>query len=162
MGRLKRTEEQIKYDIDNQEKECCVCNVRKKFSDFYNFKNKSDGKSYRCKDCDTKARKKWAKNNPEKAHISQRQRNLKQRFGVGLEWYEEQFKKQGYSCAICGVNKNKTTGTRKFWNFSVDHCHGSGKIRGILCNNCNRGLGLLKDSPDLLQKALDYLKKETH
>ena len=160
MARLKRTKDQIAYDIEHQEKECCVCNTRKPFSEFFNFKNKSDGKSYRCKSCDDKARKKWARNNPEKAHLSSRERNLKHKYGVDLEWYEKQFKKQKYSCAICESKVNKTTGNREFWNFSVDHCHDSGKVRGLLCNNCNRALGLFQDNPKLIRKAADYV--ETH
>ena len=157
MARLKRTPEQITYDIKHQEKECCVCNVRKPFTEFFNYKNKSDGKSYRCKVCDDVARKKWSTDNPEKAHLSQRQRNLKCKFGVDLQWYEEQFKKQNYSCAICETKTNKTVGERQFWNFSVDHCHDSGKVRGILCNNCNRALGLFQDNPELLTKAAHYV-----
>jgi hypothetical protein len=160
MPRLKRTSEQIAYDIDKQEKTCCVCSVRKPFIEFFNFKNKSDGKSYRCKDCDNEARKKWSDSNPEKAHLSSRGRNLKHKYGVGLKWYEEQFKKQNYSCAICESKTNKTTGDREFWNFSVDHCHDSGKVRGILCNNCNRALGLFQDNPELLKKAANYVESE--
>ena len=158
MARLKRTPEQIAYDVEHQEKECCVCNTRKPFTDFFNYKNKNDGKSYRCKPCDDAARKKWSTKNPERAHLSQRQRNLKCKFGVDLEWYEKQFKKQNYSCAICKSKTNKTSGNREFWNFSVDHCHDSGKVRGILCNNCNRALGLFQDNPELLEKAAEYIK----
>jgi hypothetical protein len=141
-------------------KQCSVCKETKDFDQFYNYKTSKDGKSYRCKACDDVARKKWSTSNPEKAHLSQRQRNLKQRFGVDLEWYEEQFKKQNYSCAICKSKTNKTTGDRQFWNFSVDHCHDSGKVRGILCNNCNRALGLFQDNPEVLRKAAEYV--ETH
>ena len=140
-------------------KQCSVCKETKELDQFYNVKSSKDGKGYRCKACDNKARQKWSEKNPERAHLSQRQRNLKHRFGVDLEWYEEQFKKQNYSCAICESKTNKTAGDRQFWNFSVDHCHDSGKIRGILCNNCNRALGLFQDNFELLKKAADYLEE---
>ncbi len=139
-------------------KQCTVCKEIKELDQFYNVKSTKDGKGYRCKECDNKARQKWSANNPERSHLSQRQRNLKHRFGVDLEWYEKQFKKQNYSCAICETKTNKTVGDRQFWNFSVDHCHDSGKIRGILCNNCNRALGLFQDNPELLKKAASYVE----
>lgn len=141
-------------------KQCTVCKETKELDQFYNVKSTKDGKGYRCKECDNKARQKWSANNPERSHLSQRQRNLKHRFGVDLEWYEKQFKKQNYSCAICQTKTNKTVGDRQFWNFSVDHCHDSGKIRGILCNNCNRALGLFQDNPELLKKAASYVESE--
>ncbi len=141
-------------------KQCSVCKETKELDQFYNVKSTKDGKGYRCKECDNKARQKWAASNPERSHLSQRQRNLKHRFGVDLEWYEEQFKKQNYSCAICETKTNKTAGERQFWNFSVDHCHESGKIRGILCNNCNRALGLFQDNPELLKKAVNYVESK--
>lgn len=141
-------------------KQCTVCKETKELDQFYNVKSTKDGKGYRCKECDNKARQKWSANNPERSHLSQRQRNLKHRFGVDLEWYEKQFKKQNYSCAICETKTNKTVGDRQFWNFSVDHCHDSGKIRGILCNNCNRALGLFQDNPELLKKAASYVESE--
>lgn len=160
MPRLKRTLEQLALDIQEQHKKCCVCNERKHFDLFYNFKNKSDNKSYRCKVCDDKARKKWKNANPEKSYSSTRKRNLKHKYGISLEKYEEMLTEQEGKCAICKATENNTTGNRKDWNFAVDHDHETGKIRGLLCNSCNRGIGLLKDNPELLRKAAEYV--ETH
>jgi hypothetical protein len=55
-------------------------------------------------------------------------------------------------CAIC-----KKTETGKTSNLCVDHCHKTGKVRGLLCNNCNKGLGLFKDNPEVLLNASAYL-----
>jgi hypothetical protein len=60
---------------------------------------------------------------------------------------------QNYRCAICGTDKP----TGKWVVFAVDHCHVTGKVRGLLCNECNRGMGLLRDDATLLRKAADYL-----
>lgn len=158
MGRLKRSVDQIAYDIQHQEKECCVCNIRKPFSEFYNYKNKSDGKSYRCKPCDDIARFKWKKDNPERSKRSSRERSLKFRFGINLQEYEELLHKQNYACAICGSTETRNMGDT-VWSLSVDHNHITGKIRGLLCNNCNRGLGLLGDSLEALKKAIKYLEE---
>lgn len=160
MPRLKRTSEQVALDIQEQHKNCCICGERKHFDLFYNFKNKSDNKSYRCKLCDDKARKKWSNANPEKAYSSMRGRNLKHKYGISLEKYKEMLTEQECKCAICGATENNTIGERKDWNFAVDHDHKTGKVRGLLCNNCNRGIGLLKDNPELIRKAAEYV--ETH
>jgi hypothetical protein len=160
MPRLKRSPEQIATDIQEQHKTCCVCGERKHFDLFYNYKNKSDNKSYRCKLCDDKARRKWSTENPQKAYESMRGRNLKFRFNLSIDEYKQMLSAQGGKCAICEATENNTTGDRKDWNFAVDHDHKTGKIRGLLCNNCNRGLGLLQDSAELLLKAKEYL--ETH
>ena len=63
-------------------------------------------------------------------------------------------KKQNNSCAICGTKKPGGHGT-----FVVDHCHKTSKIRGLLCNHCNTGLGKLGDNVENLQKAIRYLLK---
>ena len=159
MPRIKRTKEDIAFDIEQQQKTCCVCGERKSFSDFYNFKNKSDGKSYRCKVCDDVAKKKWSSENPQRAYESTRGRNLKYYFGMSLQDYKDMLESQGGKCAICGVTENNTTGDRKDWNFAVDHNHDTRQVRGLLCNHCNRGLGLLRDNAALLRKAADYLEK---
>ena len=62
---------------------------------------------------------------------------------------------QEYKCAIC--NTDKPTGKWKV--FAVDHCHETGEVRGLLCNECNRGMGLLRDNAELLRKAADYLDR---
>ena len=60
--------------------------------------------------------------------------------------------KQNYKCKICG-NGEEEAGHE----LRVDHCHNTGKIRGLLCSQCNTALGLLKDNPDNIQKALEYI-----
>jgi len=67
--------------------------------------------------------------------------------------YVELLNKQGGGCAICGAIANKS-GKR----LPVDHCHNTGKNRGILCDKCNRGVGLMNDDPTLLRKAIAYLE----
>lgn len=160
MPRIKRTKDEIKRDIEQQEKTCCVCSIRKSFSCFYNFKNKSDGKSYRCKQCDDEARKKWKELNVEAAKYSSRRNNLKAKYGIDIDDYIKMLEKQNYRCAICCASSNNVKGkTRKLWNFAVDHCHKTKQIRGLLCNSCNRAIGLLQDDVTILRKAADYLAK---
>lgn len=89
----------------------------------------------------------WRKRNPHKAKNSE----LKKMFGIGIAEYEEMLVSQEGKCAICGQRD-------EHFSLAVDHCHDKGQIRGLLCSQCNRGLGLFKDSPDLLLKAAEYLR----
>lgn len=91
----------------------------------------------------------WRKKNPEK-HKSYTRKVL---YGISGEAFDARVAAQGGVCAICG---GPPTAKRK--HLSVDHCHETGQIRGLLCGPCNTGIGQLRDSPVLLQKALDYLK----
>lgn len=95
----------------------------------------------------------WRKRNPEKATNN----FLKKSFGITLATYEELALRQNWLCAICGEperSKDKDGAPRRM---PVDHCHKTGKIRGLLCSSCNRGLGLFKDQPEILNKAIAYL-----
>ena len=159
MPKLKRTQDDINKDIQEQQKDCCVCGVRKHFDCFYNYKNKNDGKSYRCKDCDDNARKKWKENNLVSSKLSMRKNNLISRYGINLDIYYSLLEKQNHRCAICDAVENNVIGDRAKWSFAVDHDHVTGKVRGLLCNQCNRAIGMLKDDAALLRKAADYLDK---
>lgn len=79
---------------------------------------------------------------------------LKSLYGITVEEYEELSAHQNHVCWICG--KKETT---KDGYLHVDHCHKTGKIRGLLCGLCNRGIGALGDSIELLEKAIEYLKE---
>jgi hypothetical protein len=80
---------------------------------------------------------------------------MKKNYGIGFFEYDAMFEKQNGLCAICDApppNHHKK-------RLNIDHCHKSGRIRGLLCDACNRGIGLLKDSPDLMLKAISYLAR---
>lgn len=88
----------------------------------------------------------WRKKNPLRA----KHHDLKGRTGLSLVEYEGLLAKQHGVCAICGH-------TDQHFSLAVDHCHGTGEIRGLLCSQCNRGLGSFHDDPGRLQAAIDYL-----
>lgn len=79
---------------------------------------------------------------------------LKKFFKMSLEDYNNMLSSQNNSCKICGAHESEFTK-----KLAVDHCHETGKIRGILCHNCNKSLGSFKDSIEILQRAIDYLNK---
>ena len=69
-------------------------------------------------------------------------------------WDTEKYPDLWDSCAICSISK-KDNGK----DLAVDHCHSTGKIRGLLCNKCNPAIGFLQDSPEIAKNALEYIKK---
>ena len=89
----------------------------------------------------------WRAANPLKA----KQNDLRKMFGISLEEYETMLARQDGVCAICGQRD-------QWFSLAVDHCHASNRIRGLLCSQCNRGIGMFKDRPDLLDKAAAYLR----
>lgn len=85
---------------------------------------------------------------------------LRKRFNLSFEDFNRLFEKQNGVCAICGqkeaiINKN----TKEPISLSVDHCHNTKQIRGLLCSRCNTALGSFNDSTELLKKAIHYLEK---
>ena len=78
---------------------------------------------------------------------------LKYKYGITLEEYQFQYKKQKGVCKIC---KQKQKGVRYKW-LSVDHNHKTGKVRGLLCWHCNKALGLFQDNIKNLKAAIRYL-----
>lgn len=80
---------------------------------------------------------------------------IRNQYGITLAQYNEMLEAQDYKCAICG-NEDEVEGRR----LAIDHCHTTGKIRGLLCGKCNRGLGLFYDNTTALAKAIKYLTKE--
>lgn len=78
---------------------------------------------------------------------------LRLKYGISLDSYFAMLESQDNACAICGKMDD---GTPKF--FHLDHCHDTGKVRGILCKDCNLGLGRFSDDPDRLRAAIGYLE----
>lgn len=99
----------------------------------------------------------WQIANKEKSRVHAKRKNLKKNYGVSLEWYESQKKLQNNLCAIC---KNPETAKIRetIKELSVDHNHKTEQIRGLLCSDCNRGLGLFKESILYLESAIKYLE----
>ena len=81
-------------------------------------------------------------------------------FGLTLDGYLSMAEEQGNVCLICKKPESAPDGrSAKTRDLSVDHSHVTNKVRGLLCNKCNRGLGLFCDDPSLLQSAMNYLWK---
>lgn len=85
-------------------------------------------------------------------------KHLEKKFGITLAQYHEMLTEQGGGCAICG-KPERTSRSGKTLSLAVDHCHNSSQVRGLLCVNCNQGIGSFRDDPEILRKAIEYLHK---
>lgn len=116
-------------------KKCSACGQLLPKEQYHRRTSSSDGLSPKCKQCSWKA-------------------DMKKYYGLSYEDYLVLFRKQGGACAICGGVEDEGRRTR----LSVDHCHYTKRVRGILCSSCNLGLGKFRDDPQRLQAAADYLR----
>jgi hypothetical protein len=144
-------------------KVCTKCKVDKEYRDYYFVINSKGAKTrtYKseCKEC-TKARvRKYHSDDPIRSAHTRWKYDLQKNYGMTESEWESLLALQGGGCGICGEKETNVHKSGTVWRLSVDHCHDTGKIRGILCNNCNRAIGLLKDNVQLLRKAADYLER---
>lgn len=116
-------------------------------------KYKEDDIKYERSEKVKERKKQYVKNNKEKVKLNQRAWRLKNLFGIDEIKYKEMLEKQERKCAICEISSQKTKKS-----LAVDHNHTTGQIRGLLCLNCNMGLGKFMDNKILLEKAIEYLK----
>ena len=132
-------------------KTCKKCSTTKDIEDFYRDKTRRDGKHPYYKQChnETWGNKLKTPETRAKAYLASRKHALS-KYGLSLEDYDILLKEQNYTCVICNCKNKKD-------KLSVDHCHRTNKVRGLLCNRCNWAIGKLNDDPELLRKAADYL-----
>jgi hypothetical protein len=132
-------------------KTCRKCNTVKPESEFVKRNNRKTGCQPYCKECHKAIRV----YNQEYA----RNYDLKRMYGLTIDCYNKLLGQQGGVCAICHKPaEEKMKGNKKY--LCVDHCHDTGVVRGLLCDQCNRAIGLLKEDVSLLKRAISYLEKQ--
>lgn len=139
-------------------KQCSECQERKIRQDFNRDRTTPDGYDYRCKSCNSiRTKKMWA--SPEgkrKMQIRSKKYELKRNYGITLDEYNSILTKQNNSCAVCSTHKDAFKR-----DLDVDHCHKTGKVRGLLCVACNTALGLLKEDKERAIKLFQYLENNS-
>lgn len=154
------------------------------FDNFYRSNQTKSGYKAWCKKCTNKSNTSYDKKNPKqlserviksrnrspetkarhshnviksrtKNHNVYRNNKLMREFGITNDDYEFMLENQGGGCAICGKTKSE-----EGKHLAVDHCHVSNDVRGVLCQNCNQGLGKFRDDVSLLSSAIRYLQNE--
>jgi len=118
---------------------CRTCEVEKPLTKKF-FYWRSDNQSFRseCKECLKEAQ-------------------IKKKFGIDYLEYHKMLKSQGYRCEICRCKLESS----RYTKFAVDHCHKTGKVRGLLCTGCNTALGLFKESQERMESAIRYLQEHS-
>jgi hypothetical protein len=148
-------------------KECKLCCCTKERDDFYVDSSKKTGTSTYCKLCSISKRAGvYKKNKPtEQAYQNAyhaankdqaKKRNRKYLYGIEEEQYQVLRASQLFSCFIC--SKKECDLARGLF---VDHCHKTGKVRGLLCQHCNTLLGMANDNQDTLERAIKYLNEHS-
>jgi hypothetical protein len=136
---------------------------------FYKNKSKADGLNIHCKSCSRKytaaterkhkekynKQKKiyWAKHR-ERLVEMQRRNMLWSAYKITPDQWQQMFISQNGTCKICRVHASQIKKP-----LAVDHCHKTGKVRGLLCYHCNWLIGHAKEDVEVLQKAIEYLNK---
>jgi hypothetical protein len=134
-------------------KVCSACKESRPIQEFSKKYSSAGGVASRCNRCRAKDQTSWRQRNPDKATDLQ----LQTKYGITLDDYNRLLIAQNGKCAICGSGVGgQRAGKSK--RLAVDHCHSTGVVRGLLCEQCNTGLGKFRDDPEILQAAVKYLK----
>jgi hypothetical protein len=124
-------------------KACRKCGVLLPLRHFHRNPQRTDNRGSYCKDC--------LRNKDQKGYEASRVAALAKKYNIPRDAYTTMVASQDNKCAVCGEQ------CRSGRRLAVDHCHKSGKVRGLLCRSCNVGLGHFKDDPKLLLLAAKYL-----
>lgn len=130
-------------------KQCKLCNKTRVLNKFPKSKDTKTGYFSYCYDCKRAINREQDKRRKfsDERKVWSRRAYLKRTYNLTQEDYDKLEKSQNGGCAICG----------ELTRMAIDHCHKSGRIRGLLCHNCNRGLGMFADDSKRLTKAIEYL-----
>jgi hypothetical protein len=138
-------------------KKCTTCSQTKPVAEFGTQRGRL---RHHCKVCKNKESREWYEQNKErKKELSKNYRDikknqdLKKSYKITLDDYNKMLVEQNHSCKICFSHQDKLKR-----RLCVDHDHTTGKVRGLLCDTCNRSLGLLKDNIEVMKRAVTYLE----
>lgn len=140
----------LQQTLTQTDAKCPKCDTIKLLEEFSRNRRTKNGRNSWCKSCIRPAIKDWGRRN----RPNLRNTLIKSRYGIDQLEYNAMFTEQKGCCAICKKHQSTLGKT-----LSIDHCHATLVVRGLLCGNCNRALGYLQDSSELLTAAIAYLSK---
>jgi len=137
-------------------KMCIGCNIQKHKS-FFNFQHaNADGLNRHCKQC-LESGNRFKKPRKKRTYEQNRNDQLRKKFGISSFDFETMLANQGGGCAICGDKEPMPIRGAGTCGFVVDHCHDTEIVRAILCGNCNKAIGFMRDDPTTAHRAAEYL-----
>lgn len=154
---------------------CSVCGETKPVTDFYRYsgrQGRQGGYMRRCKRCQVRqsSELRKARYTLEQRAASQREYNrrrpdhvklanrIKSRYGLTIDEWQALLDSQGQSCAVCRLHIDELPDDGRNTKMHVDHCHDTGRVRGLLCSACNRALGCFRDDPHAMRAAANYVE----
>jgi Recombination endonuclease VII len=148
--------------VDTPAKFCPACKIDKPLAQYsIRLSGERAGQAVAyCKTCQGEKQKNRKSRDPSIYRRVEWPSKLKSLYGITVDEYYKMLAEQDGGCAICAT-KVASIRKRKFVTsemFFVDHSHATGKVRGLLCSRCNRGLGYFEDSPERMQTAVEYLR----
>ena len=139
---MNRTEYMRQWRAKNKEKNA---EYQSKYYKEYRKQNKEKLATYN---------NEWREANKEHNALQLTKARLKRKYNITIEEYEALLESQDHSCKVCGKHATENHQGKLY----IDHCHTTGKVRGLLCMKCNSALGLLNDDPEIIGNLLEYLK----
>lgn len=163
-------------EFESKVKYCPACQITKTIDLFPKNRSRKDGLHSSCKDCNNAYTTKYRKETQYQKHYYQENKEyyknkqkiykiekkdqiyqqrkeygIKKNYGITFQQKLEMYENQNHQCLICrnSFEENKLT---------IDHSHVTKKVRGLLCHSCNAGIGLLKESKNILLSAINYLE----
>lgn len=137
---------------------CACCKQYLDLNNFHKKKTSSDGLQSFCKECRNSRRRLRREHTPD-CKIKGKSYYLKSTYGISQETFNSMYQSQKGKCRICSIDISSEIGQTKKGKAHVDHCHVTGKVRGLLCTKCNTILGMSNDSIRILQEAINYLER---
>lgn len=147
--------------LEQTVKRCRSCDQERPIGEFWRNSGAKDGLQSYCKTCSNNRRRsaneRWTPEQRER----HRQRVIKYRYGVGLDLVDALYERQEACCAICGKAGDRPFVKEKRSTHKgvlcIDHDHKTGEVRGLLCTNCNVGLGRFSDDIPTMARAMAYI-----
>lgn len=135
--------------LTTEYRKCPRCGEEKHINDFSIDSTRGPkGRKRYCKPCANEVTKQSKKRKHKSEKAANRYYNLKYKYGLNESDVEIMKEEQNNKCAICWEDRK----------LNIDHCHTTGVVRGLLCNVCNTGLGKVREDPDTLRRAVEYIE----